>query len=423
MSLACIALGSNLGDRWSHISAAIRCLRAEPGLRVIKVSPVHETAPVNCPQGSGSFLNAAVLCETERSPHEVMKLLQQIEHQQGRVRSAVNSPRTIDLDLLLYDDRVLATPELTLPHPRLHERAFVLVPLAEIAPELVHPIAMKRIEQLLAELPESERSSVVPAEKPPNSDQILKGQRVLITGSTSGIGRAMALEFARAGAHLAIHGRNPARLDETLALCRKMALQDGDSFQTFLADLARVAEVERLAEESSKNSTLDVLVCNAGADVLTGEALHWSFEQKLESLLAVDLKATMHLARNIGQRMKTNGRGCIITIGWDQAETGMEGDSGQLFAAVKGAVASFTRSLAATLAPEVRVNCIAPGWIRTAWGENASIEWQERVRRETPLGIWGLPEDVAEAALWLASPAARFVTGQTIRVNGGAVRS
>jgi len=82
----------------------------------------------------------------------------------------------------------------------------------------------------------------------------------------------------------------------------------------------------------------------------------------------------------------------------------------------------FSRSLAASLAPEVRVNCIAPGWIRTAWGETASAIWQERVQRETPLGVWGLPEDVASAAVWLASPAAKFITGQTIRVNGGVVR-
>ena len=116
-------------------------------------------------------------------------------------------------------------------------------------------------------------------------------------------------------------------------------------------------------------------------------------------------------------------RGCIITIGWDQAETGMEGERGQLFAAVKGAVMCFTRSLALALAPEVRANCLAPGWIRTAWGETASAAWQERVREETPLGVWGLPEDVAAAAVWLAAPALGFITGQTIRVNGGAVRA
>jgi len=138
-------------------------------------------------------------------------------------------------------------------------------------------------------------------------------------------------------------------------------------------------------------------------------------------LLDVDVKATMFLSREIGERMKKRGSGVIVNIGWDQAETGMEGDSGQLFAAVKGAVMAFSKSLALTLAPEVRVNCLAPGWIRTAWGSAASERWQKRVRQETPLGRWGTPEDVAEAVRWLVSPAAKFITGQIIRVNGGAV--
>jgi NAD(P)-dependent dehydrogenase (short-subunit alcohol dehydrogenase family) len=100
----------------------------------------------------------------------------------------------------------------------------------------------------------------------------------------------------------------------------------------------------------------------------------------------------------------------------------MEGDSGQLFGATKGAVMAFTKSLALSLAPAVRVNCLAPGWIKTAWGAGASDVWQQRVLRETPVGRWGVPDDVAAAARWLASPAAAFVTGQVIRVNGGAVR-
>jgi NAD(P)-dependent dehydrogenase (short-subunit alcohol dehydrogenase family) len=108
-------------------------------------------------------------------------------------------------------------------------------------------------------------------------------------------------------------------------------------------------------------------------------------------------------------------------MGWDQADTGMEGDSGQLFGAAKAAVMAFTKSLAQTLAPNVRVNCLAPGWIKTAWGETASALWQQRVQRETPLQRWGLPEDIAQTACWLASPAAQFITGQIIRINGGAV--
>src|SRR5207253_6109684 len=139
--------------------------------------------------------------------------------------------------------------------------------------------------------------------------------------------------------------------------------------------------------------------------------------RKLEELLAVDVTATMLVARAIGARMKGQGSGVILNIGWDQAETGMEGDSGQLFAASKAAVMAFSKSLALSLAPEVRVNCLAPGWIKTAWGEAASSTWQERAVKETPLGRWGTPEDVAAAACWLASPAAAFITGQVIRVN------
>jgi 3-oxoacyl-[acyl-carrier protein] reductase len=114
-----------------------------------------------------------------------------------------------------------------------------------------------------------------------------------------------------------------------------------------------------------------------------------------------------------------SGAWSIVTIGWDQAETGMEGDSWELFAATKGAVMAFTRSLARSLAPAVRANCVAPGWIRTAWGEGASEAWQRRAVRESMLGRWGEPEDIAAAVHWLLSPDAAFVTAQVLPVNGG----
>ena len=167
---------------------------------------------------------------------------------------------------------------------------------------------------------------------------------------------------------------------------------------------------------------MDICINNAGADTLTGEAGRWPFERKLEELLALDVTATMVLSRFVGRRMKEAGGGVVVNMGWDQAETGMEGDSGELFAAAKGAVMAFSKSLALSLAPEVRVHCLAPGWIRTAWGQGASEVWQERVRQETPLQRWGAPEDVAAVVRWLASPAARYLTGQVVRVNGGAVR-
>src|SRR5437868_3977510 len=107
MATAYVALGSNLGDRYSVLAAAVRRLRAEPGLRVLAASEFYETAPVNCPPGSGEFLNAVVAVETDRPPEELLRLLLQIERQFGRVRTEPNSPRTLDLDLVLYGDVVL----------------------------------------------------------------------------------------------------------------------------------------------------------------------------------------------------------------------------------------------------------------------------------------------------------------------------
>jgi 3-oxoacyl-[acyl-carrier protein] reductase len=121
--------------------------------------------------------------------------------------------------------------------------------------------------------------------------------------------------------------------------------------------------------------------------------------------------------------MKARGWGTIINIGWDQAEHGMAGDSGELFAAVKGAVMAFTKSLAQSLAPQVRVNCVAPGWIRTEWGDGASEYWQQRAVDESLSARWGTPNDVARAVAWLASPAADFITGHVLPVNGGFRRS
>jgi 3-oxoacyl-[acyl-carrier protein] reductase len=419
---AYVALGSNLGDRQVTLDRAVLLLRAQTGLRVRRVSSYYETVPMGGPSGQGEYLNGAVEIETDLAPEELLRRLLDIERQLGRIRGESNAPRTLDLDLLLYGDLARSSPDPVLPHPRMHERRFVLVPLAEIAPNAIHPGLKATVQGLLDRLP-PEANSPRKYEPAPfaHGGRELVGKRALVTGSTSGIGKAIAVEFAKAGASVIVHGRRSMGATEQVAADLREHYQV--ETHALLADLRVPSECGRLASAAWDHwGGLDILICNAGADLLTTEAATWKFERKWAELVAVDVTATMLLSRAIGERMKQAHGGVILTIGWDQAETGMEGDSGQLFGAAKGAVMAFTRSLAVSLAPEVRVNCLALGWIKTAWGETAGPAWQERVRSETLLQRWGLPEDVAAAARWLSSPAAAFITGQTIRINGGAVR-
>jgi 2-amino-4-hydroxy-6-hydroxymethyldihydropteridine diphosphokinase len=417
-----IALGSNLGDRRGHLDQALAALRAHPRLRVLRVSSLYETAPVGGPPGQGPYLNAAATLQTDLAPEDLLRTLLEIEQRLRRVRQERDGPRTIDLDLLLFGDLVRDEPDLTLPHPRLHQRLFVLQPLAEIAPGVRHPAQNRTVAELLADL-----QGLRPFGPSPGKE--LAGLRALVTGSTSGIGRAIALELAHGGADVIVHGRRSREAAEAVAAEVRLS---GVRSAVLLADLHDADQCRTLAEQAWQMwQGLDIWVNNAGADTLTGDAARWPFERKLQELLAVDVTATMLLSRAVGKRMKAATTpaaeaappgGVILNMGWDQAETGMEGDSGELFAAAKGAVMAFSRSLALSLAPEVRVHCLAPGWIRTAWGERASETWQQRVRRETPLRRWGLAEDVAAVARWLVSPAAAYLTGQIVRINGGSVR-
>ena len=151
MTLAAIALGANLGDRLATLQQAVDRLSALG--EVVAVSSVYETDPVGY-LDQPTFFNAVLLLETTIPPETLMRSLLQIEADLGRVRTFTNAPRAIDLDLLLYGDEIRDTPDLTLPHSRMHERAFVLVPLAEIAPEMWHPRLNMRMSALLASLPD-----------------------------------------------------------------------------------------------------------------------------------------------------------------------------------------------------------------------------------------------------------------------------
>ena len=244
----------------------------------------------------------------------------------------------------------------------------------------------------------------------------LTGKTAVVTGSSSGIGRAIAIELARAGADVGIHAAsNRTGAEKTAADVQQLGRQS----LIVMRDLrdGPTALDEFVDQFWQWQNNIDVWVNCAGVDLLTGDASKLEFAEKLQRILDVDVAATMHISRAVGARMSPGAS--ILTIGWDQAPFGMEGDSGEIFSSSKAAVMAFTKSLARSLAPDIRVNCIAPGWIKTAWGEDAAEGWQRRAVRESLLGRWGTPEDVAAVARFLASHAASFMTGQIVEVNGG----
>ena len=152
MPTAYIALGANIGDRKKHLEDAHWALNCLPASRLVSFSKIYETDPVG-PSGPDRFLNAAAELLTSLAPLPRLPHLLAIEKAAGRLRHERWAPRTLDLDLLMFDDRVMHHENLTLPHPRMHERRFVLQPLCDIAPKAVHPVMRVTIRELLEKLP------------------------------------------------------------------------------------------------------------------------------------------------------------------------------------------------------------------------------------------------------------------------------
>jgi len=151
-SSALIGLGSNLGDRRANLNGAITALGEVPGVTFRRVSSSHETEPVGGPPGQGKYLNAVALIETGLDPLALLHVLEKIEARFGRERKVRWGARTLDLDLLVFDDRIIEMPELELPHPRMRTRRFVLEPLVEVAPEAVDPLTGRSFAAILADL-------------------------------------------------------------------------------------------------------------------------------------------------------------------------------------------------------------------------------------------------------------------------------
>ena len=248
----------------------------------------------------------------------------------------------------------------------------------------------------------------------------LHGRAALVTGASSGIGRAIALALARAGADVAVTFRANAEGAQQVASAIHAMGRRSTALQLDLADAARIRQVGEAARDAL--GRLDVWVNNAGADILTGAGASLSDVQKLDMLLTVDLRGTVMASWEAAAILGAQpDGGVIINMSWDHVLTGMEGRNPQMYSAVKGGILSFSKSLARSVAPKVRVNILAPGWIETAFGENLDDNRHRAVAASTPLGRWGVPDDVAGAAVFLASPSASFMTGQMLMVGGGIV--
>jgi 3-oxoacyl-[acyl-carrier protein] reductase len=243
----------------------------------------------------------------------------------------------------------------------------------------------------------------------------LSGKTALVTGATGGIGEAIARALHKAGASVAVSGRKLERLEALKA-------ELGERIAVTPCDLASREQVGRLIDEAVKalGGRLDILVNNAG---LTKDNLFMVMkDEQWDEVIAVNLTSTFMLMRAGARHMMRSktGYGRIVNIA---SVSGIIGNPGQgNYAASKAGMIGMTKSLAREVASRgITANCIAPGFIKTAMTEVLNEKQTEAIMAAIPAGTFGTPDDIAHAALYLASPGARYVTGQTIHVNGGMV--
>ena len=246
---------------------------------------------------------------------------------------------------------------------------------------------------------------------------VLKGQTALITGASSGIGRATAVAMAREGARVAVNYlKNQAGAEETAEEIRKA----GGGAMILQADVTSGAQVQGMMDAVRNEwGRIDILVNNAG-DLLARRTLADTTEEYWDQVMDLNLKSVFLCVKAVWEEMAARKQGCIINVTSIAGRNGGGPGSG-VYAAAKGGMITYNKSLAKELAPHgIRVNAIAPGIIDTPYHERYSPpEIFKKFLANVPLGRAGTSEEVAEVIVFLASPASRYMTGETIEVNGG----
>ncbi|MDR0335793.1 MAG: SDR family oxidoreductase [Planctomycetaceae bacterium] len=239
---------------------------------------------------------------------------------------------------------------------------------------------------------------------------------VVITGASGGIGLATARKFAQAGATVLLHANKNYKIIEHL---QQEIQQQGKKCECFTADFFSPTAAELFVRSvCEKTDKVDIWVNGAGVDLMNSSIAVLPFEKKMQQLFQVDVFATIQMSTLVGSLMKNWGAGILFFLGWNGVRYGWEGTTAQLYGSAKGAIHGFSRSLAETLAPDVRVCSLSLGWIKTRWGEKTSDKYLKRGAEDSLRERWGTPEEVANAILFLSSDAANYLDGLDIRLDG-----
>jgi 3-oxoacyl-[acyl-carrier protein] reductase len=247
--------------------------------------------------------------------------------------------------------------------------------------------------------------------------QLFQGKSVVITGASRGVGRATALRFAQAGANVVVNYlKSEQDAGEVVELCRRQGTEavavQGDAAQLENAERIRQAAIEAFGR-------VDILVVNAG--IWKGAPIDEMSEELWDEVLDTNLKSGWAMSRAIVPEIKKQERGAIVLVSSTAGQRGEANYSN--YAASKGGQISFTKALAMELAPKIRVNCVAPGWIETAMVRPVfeDAEYKEQVLNSIPLKRMAATDDIALAICFLASDWARHITGEILNINGGSV--